>query len=1151
MRFERLRLTGFKSFVDPADLVISPGLTGIVGPNGCGKSNLLEAIRWVMGESSYKSMRASGMDDVIFSGTRSRPGRNRAEVILHLDNAARTAPAAFNDTDRIEISRRIDREAGSTYRINGKEARARDVQLLFADASTGARSPSLVRQGQISELISAKPQARRRILEEAAGIAGLHARRHEAELRLRAAEANLTRLDDVIGELETRLSGLKRQARQAKRYTALSGEIRNAEATRLYLRWREAADAVEAEERDFSRLHDTIREQTRLLAEATRTQTEIAATLPGLREAEASAAAALQRLTVERDGLDAEIRRAHGRSEELKTRIEQIEADLARERETLNETGRVLENLDAEDRELADSLKHHERTLSEAEAGRKQAAAALSEAEATLDRAAQAAARVRAQRGELEKSLAHHERHIEQLGSELASVTAELSRHESGQEADNETTVLNEAVKAAAARLEAVEKTAIDAEAELARRRDEEAEHRALFTAAERDVQKLRTEIDTLRNVLKVSDDDLWPPLIDAVEVDPGYESALGAALGDELDASTDTGAPAHWKTLDPVEAQPLPEGIRPLSDFVRAPDALHRRLGQIGIADPQRASALQPRLAQGQRLVSLEGALWRWDGYTQSADAPGAAGRRLAQRNRLAELEGQAKGAEETARQAKTAFEKTVADVRAAEERAVKSREEWRRINHALGSARDALSAREREASDAVSRIGALREARGRLEREIARARTELQASRSALEQADAPAALERELESLREGAAGRRAEAARAQATLESVFRDAETRQARQKAIAAERRIWTARSERATAQIETLDTRHGAAREELAQARDIPGTIEDKRAQLADALSKAGQARNRAADALAEAENRLAQCDKDTKAKQDMLAQTREQGARSEARLEAARERQRELGAQIAGALECTPDQVVEKIGLASSDKLPGIEQAERTLERLNAERDRLGGVNLGAEREVSELSERLAVMVAERDDLIGAISRFRKGISSLNKEGRQRLLDAFEKVNVNFEKLFTTLFGGGKAKLELTESDDPLEAGLEIMARPPGKRLQVISLLSGGEKALTAIALVFAIFLTNPSPICVLDEVDAPLDDANVHRFCDMLDDMSAATDTRFLIITHHPYTMARMDRLFGVTMGERGVSQLVSVDLGTAREYRKSA
>ncbi len=387
MKFSRLRLSGFKSFVEPTELVIEKGLTGVVGPNGCGKSNLLEALRWVMGESSYKSMRASGMDDVIFSGTAQRPARNMAEVLVTMDNAERSAPAHFNDNETLEISRRIEREAGSAYRINGRDVRARDVQLLFADASTGARSPALVRQGQIGEIINAKPQARRLILEEAAGITGLHTRRHEAELKLKAAEQNVARLEDVIGQLQAQLSSLRRQARQAAKYKSLSAEIRRLEATGLYLAWKDAADHAERDAKALDEATRLLAHHTQAASEALRHRDELGDKLPGLREQETVRAAVLQRLTIERSDLDEEEKRAESRRKDFEARLVQAVADLGREEETIRDTHGVLDRLAGEESELRAAEEQDAQHRTEAALKLQEAADTLARAQEALDQA--------------------------------------------------------------------------------------------------------------------------------------------------------------------------------------------------------------------------------------------------------------------------------------------------------------------------------------------------------------------------------------------------------------------------------------------------------------------------------------------------------------------------------------------------------------------------------------------------------------------------------------------------------------------------------------------------------------------------------------------------------------------------------------------
>src|SRR5437667_11218892 len=422
MKFTRLRLSGFKSFVEPTDLLIEPGLTGVVGPNGCGKSNLLEALRWVMGESSYKSMRASGMDDVIFSGTAHRPARNMAEVLVTLENTERTAPPQFNDNETLEISRRIEREAGSAYRINGRDVRARDVQILFADAATGARSPALVHQGKIGEIIQAKPEQRRRVLEDAAGVAGLHARRHEAELRLKAAETNLTRVEDVIGQLAGQIGGLKKQARQAIRYREVAAKVRKAEAMLFHLRWLEANSDVA----ETAHVHDLsvrdMAERTREQAEAARIQAVRAAELPALREAEARAAAGLQRLTNARETLDREEERAKDRVAELDRRLTQFAADIAREQQQTSDAEVALRRLDAEDTELKEEIKSRVEKRSGVDERVSEAEATLSAAERMFGELTTVLADLTAKRHQLEESVRSHRDRLARLDSDVANV---------------------------------------------------------------------------------------------------------------------------------------------------------------------------------------------------------------------------------------------------------------------------------------------------------------------------------------------------------------------------------------------------------------------------------------------------------------------------------------------------------------------------------------------------------------------------------------------------------------------------------------------------------------------------------------------------------------------------------------------------------
>jgi chromosome segregation protein len=1149
MKFRRLRLTGFKSFVEPAEVEIEDGLTGVVGPNGCGKSNLLEALRWVMGESSHKNMRASGMDDVIFSGTATRPARNVAEVTITLDNAERQAPVGFNDSDIIEVARRIDRERGSTYRINGREARARDVQLLFADASTGARSPALVRQGQIGEIINARPQARRRILEEAAGITGLHTRRHDAELKLKAAEDNLVRLDDVVGQLTQQLSGLKRQARHALKYRELSAAIRRLEAMQLYAGWLETLAIVEREEAALEGVVRELAEATRDLSESGRRHDEAEAALPGLRENAALRAAALRRLEAERAGLEREEEEAERRRQELARRLAEAADDAARAGELKSDAAHSLDRLDREARDLAEALAGEVVDRAAAAQRLQTAADRLAAAEAAADAAASGLAAHRAGKEALARRNQELADRIRRLAAEIAGIDSRREALRRSHAAGDDATRLAAALDAAAARLGETERLTLAAEAEAGARRGEEAEARSAWEAAVRHADRLATEMQTLAKVLNIPDETATPMLVDSMTVEPGYEAAVAAALGDDIEAPADETAPAHWRALAPLSPAALPGDVEPLSDRVRAPEALSRRLSHTGVVPRQQGAALQHRLAPGQRLVSRDGDLWRWDGFTAAADAPTAAARRLRERNRLGALNEAVEAARAAAEQCRLARDATHEAAEHAARAERQHRDGWRDAGRALEEARRAMARHERETAERLSESSALDEAGRRVRREIEESEAaflDVLGEMAALPDIDA---LGTSHDELREALKAERTAHAAARAHAESIESEVRRREQRLNAIAAERAQWEERIDRADRQIEALEARSDQLRRDIAALSDVPRRIAERRQSLFALVAGAEQELAVSGDALAAAETRLRALDRDRREIQERLAAAREEQARRGARLEAAEEKRQSLARRIAEGPATAPAELPRVLDF-KPEETPEASELEARLYGLRDQRERLGGVNLRAEEEAETVERQLDGIVRERDDVLQAVHRLRHGIANLNREGRERLLGAFGTVNGHFGSLFTTLFGGGRAELQLIESEDPLEAGLEILAHPPGKRPQVLSLLSGGEQALTALALIFAVFLTHPSPICVLDEVDAPLDDHNVERFCKLLNSMLQRSETRFLIITHHPITMARMHRLFGVTMMERGVSQLVSVDLQTAEGLREA-
>jgi len=1146
LRFSKLRLTGFKSFVDPTDLIISDGLTGVVGPNGCGKSNLLEALRWVMGENRPTAMRGGGMEDVIFAGASSRPAKNFAEVALHIDNSERLAPAGFNDGDSIEIIRRITRDVGSAYKAAGKDVRARDVQMLFADASTGAHSPALVRQGQISELINAKPKNRRRILEEAAGISGLYARRHEAELKLNGTEANLARVDDVVEQLAGQLSQLARQARQAARYRDIGDALRRTEGVLLYRRWRVAEDARQTTAEALRSQMATAAEAEKTVRQATVARQKAEEALPPLREEEAIAAAIVQRLGVQRDTLSDQENRARAAIDALTKRIAQLTRDLDREGELNRDAEETIMRLEREERNLSDAGEGHEAAVAEAAERAKEAAGVLEKQEADLSKLTEDVARLVARHSSAERLLNDHRKTLQRSEAEADKARAAVAQSAAALEkADADFSAAQAAETQAHAASVAAEEALQKAEDDRAATQSREADARAERSEAEGELNAIRAEAGALAKLLE-RDTAEGGQILDRLQVEHGFEKALGAALADDLRApDVEADGPSGWAYLPAYSTvQPLPEGITPLTAHVSVPDVLNRRMSQIGLVDADDGTRLQPLLLPGQRLVSPEGDLWRWDGFRAWAeDAPSAAALRLQQINRLEVLK---QGLEQTNQRAEAARDahETLQKLLLAQAEADKNARALRRdADRAVADAGRALSRAEADRNLAESRLDSLGLAVARHEEEAIEGRRLVTEAENALAALDDVSSARAHVEMLRQTVEGARIAMMTRRSALDELRREGTARERRAQDVAKELGGWRNRLDTAGKRSAELLERKEASERELTEASSAPGEIAAKREELTGAISAAETRKQTASAELSTGEADLRETTLAERDAERLASEAREARARAEARADAAKETVTLAAERIDEERDTTPEALAETLEI-NADEMSDVEVLENQLSRLKGQREALGAVNLRAEEDAKEVQAEHDTLVGEKADLTEAIRTLRSGIASLNKEGRERLLTAFEEVNSNFSMLFKHLFNGGEANLVMVESDDPLEAGLEIMCQPPGKKLSTLSLLSGGEQTLTAMALIFAVFLANPAPICVLDEVDAPLDDANVTRFCDLLDEMCRQTDTRFLIITHHAVTMARMDRLFGVTMAEQGVSQLVSVDLKKA-------
>ena len=852
MEFKKIQLNGFKSFADKTNFLIEEGLTGIVGPNGCGKSNIVESLRWVMGETSAKSMRGSGMEDVIFNGTSNKASKNIAEVSINVENKNNEGPVQYRDLDQINVRRKIEKDKGSKFYINDKEVRARDAQMFFADLSTGAHSPSMISQGRIGALVTAKPTDRRAILEEAAGISGLHVRRHEAELRLGAAENNLKRADELRRQQEKQLANLQKQAEEATKYKLISEEIKKIEAGLYYLK------------------------------------------------------------------------------------LLEIDKEIKIENEINNEAGGEVEGFNNKIAELENLIKT-----------------------AT------------------EKVSPLREKNIENL-SRIQRLNLEL------QSLDEENTRIQDEI-------ESINKSIITLDEDINR-------ERGIIIDANSNEKRLKEE------------------KADLIEIDSKYFETEKLSNEDLENAKKEL--KKEQESVDEV-VNNIAEGTVSISigPITNVQNSINRAKELIDSNEINQAVTLLDRCN-----IELD--------------------------NFLNDLKNE------------------------------KSRKELLSVNEKSKN----IKQLQEKYADAYSKNQSIKNESIKRNERIKTIETEIESWKNLLSNSEKMVA---EL---------------------------------------------IERKNKLSAQLKELDNQ--------------PRVQAERKGQISENLRISDKEKIDNDVIIEETDNKIETLRNELNEIQEQSIQIRERKASSGATIEGLQKRKSDLLDRINSELNLSEDNILENSNLFGAEELPDAIDQEDALDKKKQERESLGSVNLKADEETSKYEDEIKKMEQDRSDLVTAIMKLKDSINELNQKGRERLIEAFEKVNRKFNEVYTKLFNGGNAKLELVDSDDPLEAGLEMLVSPPGKRLQSITLLSGGEQALTALSLIFAVFLTNPSPICVLDEVDAPLDDANVTRFCNLLEELIKITNTKFIIVTHHALTMSKMNRLYGVTMPEKGISQLVAVDLQKA-------
>ena len=1142
MKFKSIRISGFKSFLEPTEIDLNEGLTGIVGPNGCGKSNIVEAIKWVMGENSARQMRGEGMDDVIFSGSNERPARNFAEVTIKLDNTEKKAPANFNQFDEIEISRKIERDKGSTYRVNSKQVRARDVQLIFADTATGARSSGIVSQGRISQIIEYSLEDRRIILEEAANIKGLHNRRHEAELKLNGATDNLSRLLDIENTYNEQLIELEKQGRKAARYRSVGDRLRKAEASLFLSLLNTAEKEFDELETKFEKSKNNVEEAQINLSKNTKSKLEIFNKLPELRKIETEKAAILQSLNISKIRLEEEEATSKFTLNNVLNQITQIETDIKREIEIKDDANKTIANLLLEKDKLQLDTKDFTTKKNDASKKVNELKIKSEDADAKLSSINSEIFSIKSDKSDLENRINNLKEKIK--NSEDQKSQFNITEDKKLIDEHNKKRVnIEKLIKEESNKLELIKK-------QLETKENLNINLKEKKGKIDYDLNVMRADLHSLSSLLGY--DEFKNNTLEATIDDIGnLQDAIGSVLGETILApvksdNSDEQNISYWKEITAKFEEKLPKGATPIISKIKKNSILDIALIGIGIVENEKtALKLQKELSFGQALTTLKGGLWRWDGYVQPLGVQNSYSERLQQITKLRNLQDELPSKEKEEVTIVNEINQNELELKKFFGTTKEIESKINLLNNELNDTKLSISSLDSKINSSNILLKEHQNILDTSQKELVDLET---LSKKSL---NLPTLLADELK-IRNAADQCRNELTDAMAAEQQIRNQESYQQRNLMQINNQKNDWENRKDEAETRIKSLKERLDNLKEDKSRLEKLPDNFVEKANELNIKIETAEQKRNLAADKLVQTETLLNEAEKLEKSSEQNLASFREDMIKVEAALNLASTKIENIEDRVYEKLRVKSKQLKEIVNLSDNEELnTSIETLEKTVQRLLNERESLGAVNLRAEEEMNEMRQKIELMSKERVDLELAIEKLKSGIFELNKEGRQRLKDSFELVNKNFKNLFKELFGGGDAELKLVGDDDPLKAGLEILASPPGKKMQLLSLLSGGEQALTAISLIFSVFLCNPAPICILDEVDAALDDSNVSRFCNLLDKIVDETETYFLVVTHHRLTMAKMNRLFGVTMEQKGISRLVSVDLEQANKIKDIA
>ena len=1155
MKFTRLKITGFKSFVDTTVLDIKPGLTGLVGPNGCGKSNIVEAMKWNMGEAGPSRLRAGEMNDIIFAGTKGRPSRNSAEVILTIENNNEELLQTYTNDAEIEVSRKIEKDVGSTYRINNKEVRQRDVQILYADIAIGSRSNAIVDQGQVGKIINSKPQERRQILEEAAGISGIHARKHESELKLKSTENNLEKLEEIITNDVSRLKELSKQSNQAKRYKNISENIRNLEATILYQRWKNNLEKIESNKKKLENCNENVNQITRKIAGKSLQQQKIENTLPSLREENQKYSNILNKLKVEYDILIKEEETLSLEQNKQKDIIKHLITELFSEEELYKE-------LDVQHKKLTNSINTINVNTTDTN---------INKLKEKLENLKKEEASDSEKLTESERALTYNSSQRENLQNEVKKINAQTAEarnilQKTIDEIQNSNNINKENNK----------KNVFLNEINLLKdklRHEDNSEESALkkLDIINKEIKKFNEEInqkkivlqDKLRNIdqynaskdilTKLFESDEKNIVINYLKFPKGYEKAIEAALGHGLKASLEK-ASIEWRKVDQLALKSLPNGIESLSNHTKGVPEVLNILKLTGLVEnTEQGDLLHHKLLPGQQLVTKNGGLWRWDGYTHTENAKTPANQILQNKTNLIELTSKINSVQKEIISYEAAIFNLTSKTLLSEKNKIENNEILLKINNSkinirssIEKEQSALSIYIESNNESKTKLAILESSKSKNEYLLKTLSSELELCMQKEQSLTLIEDLKKNIDQITSINNQKKMELSNHISIYQKELSSIENRENQLNQLVNEKSRLDTQINNIKNRIEHLKVNKNVAELDIKNLNLKPIQIKEEKIKILKETDNLKEKLTKISEELLSKENENKSILNELRSFNEELINYREDKARQEGLLQQSIERNNDDKERIYEKLQINPDKFNEIIDI--SIEMPDIEESNLALEKFIIQRERIGPVNLVAEEDSEILRTKLEEIDKEKEDLTNAIIKLRSSIRAINKEARSKLVEAFEEVNKHFKTLFTDLFGGGEAYLKLEGSDDPLESGLELMASPPGKKLQQMSLLSGGEQALTAMALIFSVFLTKPSPICVLDEVDAPLDESNVDRFLDLIDSISKKSKTKFLVVSHHRLTMSRMDRLYGVTMQEPGVSQLVSVSLKDAEKIK---